>query len=55
MKKKKKTDALFVSREVLSHFRCGECAGWWSIGDAPKRKLWFCPWCGMNGSTQKKK
>jgi len=33
--------------EQLSHFHCGECRKWWSIGDAPKGKhRWFCPWCG---------
>ncbi|MGF0068419.1 hypothetical protein [Candidatus Spyradosoma sp. SGI.093] len=36
-----------VSIEKLSHFRCGRCGGWFSIGDAPEdRATWFCPWCG---------
>jgi hypothetical protein len=35
-----------VSKEHLHHFNCGSCKKWWSIGDAPKRKQWFCPWCG---------
>jgi len=35
------------SEEKLSHFSCGECRKWWSIGDAPKgKRKWFCPWCG---------
>ena len=34
------------SIEKLAHFRCGHCQKWWSIGDAPKRKKWWCPWCG---------
>jgi hypothetical protein len=33
--------------EQLTHFQCGACEGWWSIGDAPDDKeTWFCPWCG---------
>jgi len=35
-----------ISVEKLNHFRCGVCCKWWSIGDAPKRKEWHCPWCG---------
>jgi predicted RNA-binding Zn-ribbon protein involved in translation (DUF1610 family) len=35
-----------LSQEQLSHFRCGFCDKWWSIGDAPKKNKWFCPWCG---------
>jgi ribosomal protein L44E len=34
------------STEKLVHFQCGECKKWWSIGDAPKKIQWFCPWCG---------
>ncbi len=36
------------SIEVLSHFACGKCSKWWSIGDAvlEDRTDWFCPWCG---------
>ncbi|MCA0352473.1 MAG: hypothetical protein LCH85_10800 [Chloroflexi bacterium] len=34
------------SIEQLHHFQCGACSGWWSIGDAPPRDHWFCPWCG---------
>ena len=34
------------SLERLSHFNCGYCHKWWSIGDAPERTTWFCPWCG---------
>ncbi|OGZ15685.1 MAG: hypothetical protein A3J08_01380 [Candidatus Lloydbacteria bacterium RIFCSPLOWO2_02_FULL_51_11] len=33
--------------EKLSHFSCGVCKKWWSVGDAPeKRRTWYCPWCG---------
>jgi hypothetical protein len=38
--------------EHLTHFRCGVCNGWWSIGDAPERDHWFCPWCGAKLETQ---
>ena len=43
------------SLEVLSHFQCGKCAGWWSIGDAvlEDRAEWFCPWCGINNIFDK--
>ncbi|MBP8251746.1 MAG: hypothetical protein KAX40_05240 [Herpetosiphon sp.] len=34
------------SVERLVHFQCGVCQKWWSIGDAPHRDFWFCPWCG---------
>ncbi|MEI6022446.1 MAG: hypothetical protein WCQ32_01215 [bacterium] len=39
-----------VSVEKLTHFNCGHCKKWWSIGDAPKRKKWFCPYCGILSS-----
>jgi rubrerythrin len=35
------------SIERLAHFRCKACAKWWSIGDAPTRDEWHCPWCGL--------
>lgn len=35
------------SIERISHFRCGSCKKWWSVGDAPQEKNdWFCTWCG---------
>jgi hypothetical protein len=34
------------SVELLQHFQCGVCQKWWSIGDAPNRPNWYCPWCG---------
>ena len=38
------------SIERLSHFRCGHCNKWFSVGDAPTdRTEWFCPWCGTAG------
>mgnify|MGYP001594402500 CR=1 FL=1 len=37
-----------ISIEQLSHFICGVCGKWWTIGDAPvNKKQWFCPWCGV--------
>ena len=35
-----------ISHEHLVHFNCPLCQKWWSIGDAPERDHWFCPWCG---------
>ena len=35
------------SVEILNHFRCGSCNKWWSVADAPIKKEWFCPWCGV--------
>ncbi|MFA4819275.1 MAG: hypothetical protein WC621_05555 [Patescibacteria group bacterium] len=35
------------SREELTHFKCGVCSKWWTIGDAPRQPTWFCPWCGV--------
>jgi len=35
------------SIEKLSHFQCGACNKWWSVGDAPQdKKEWYCCWCG---------
>jgi rubredoxin len=44
-------------RELLVHFHCASCAGWWSIGDPQQRlgpgpqtllnRTWHCPWCGL--------
>ncbi len=42
-----------TSKEILTHFSCGHCKKWWSIGDAPKRNAWFCPWCGKAQETKK--
>lgn len=33
------------SIERLVHFQCGACQRW-SVGDAPERPYWYCPWCG---------
>lgn len=36
-----------ISKEELSHFLCGSCRKWWTIGDVPKGRVkWHCPWCG---------
>ena len=42
---------LVISLERLHHFQCPSCKGWWSIGDAPQRAHWFCPWCGARHET----
>lgn len=45
-----------VSKEILFHFECLKCKKWWSIGDAPpKKKEWYCPWCGYKNSKITKK
>lgn len=44
-------DDLTISIENLAHFQCPHCKGWWSIGDAPKREHWFCPWCGKASAS----
>jgi len=46
-------DKYTVSVEHLAHFQCGHCKKWWSIGDAPVREYWFCPWCGAKLKVQK--
>jgi DNA-directed RNA polymerase subunit RPC12/RpoP len=44
-----------VSNETISHFSCGECKKWWTIGDADKSKsYWFCPWCGTKQDVEQK-
>ncbi len=42
-----------TSKEILTHFSCGHCKKWWSIGDVPKRNTWFCPWCGKAQENKK--
>ena len=42
-----------INLEILYHFSCKECKGWWSIAmenfiGAGSRE-WFCPWCGDKG------
>ncbi len=44
-----------VHIEKLSHFLCAKCKKWWSIGDAPNRKKWCCPWCGYYQAVAKHK
>ena len=39
------------SKEVIWHFSCYDCKGWWSIaatdGWEPRKNL-YCPHCGRN-------
>ena len=51
----KKPHKAVMSVEILSHFKCDGCNGWWSIGDAvlEDRADWFCPWCGMKNTFEK--
>lgn len=45
-----------VSTEILSHFLCGKCERWWTIGDAPKdSSKCYCPWCGEEQKIKSKK
>ncbi|KKP56627.1 MAG: hypothetical protein UR80_C0019G0009 [Parcubacteria group bacterium GW2011_GWB1_35_5] len=40
--------------EKLSHLNCIFCKKWWTVGDAsPKKKKWFCPWCGKSNEYKK--
>lgn len=42
------------STEILTHFQCDDCKGWWTIGDyhivAQKTKKLYCPHCGNEQS-----
>lgn len=38
--------ALIFSREMLMHYQCPACHGWWSIGDGRSYGGYFCPHCG---------
>ena len=41
---------VFRSIELLNHFQCSSCKGWWTVGDAPPdRTIWYCTWCGKAG------
>ena len=43
---------VLFSDEILTHFQCPECSGWWTIGDYRERATekhidrMYCPWCG---------
>ena len=39
------------SIEVLHHYSCEVCQGWWSIGlqHVMKASQLYCPWCGHQG------
>ena len=53
--------------EILYHFTCGRCKGWWSHSHTPTMnkkeefhidkptKLMFCPHCGEDGDVKIKK
>jgi len=34
--------------EILHHFSCKSCSGWWSIAveTVMSSRQWYCPWCG---------
>lgn len=36
------------SIEKLTHFKCDACEKWWTIGDAPMDRSYYCPWCGVS-------
>lgn len=44
---------MLCSTEILTHFRCGNCDGGWTIGDFEVRRIQYlieflyCPWCGI--------
>lgn len=38
--------------ELLHHFNCGSCKGWWSIGDWVPIVNLYCPHCGMLGKVK---
>ncbi len=45
-----------VSKEILYHFKCGECSKWWTIGDhhfsLDNTENWIsCPHCGQRHKT----
>jgi hypothetical protein len=50
MTKKQEPKKGTLSLERFFHFQCHDCKGWWGIGDAPPRKEWICPWCGVKQS-----
>ena len=37
-----------ASIEILHHFSCKSCSGWWSIAveTVMSSRQWYCPWCG---------
>ena len=42
------------STEILTHFQCDDCKGWWTVADyhaAPKKtEKRYCPHCGNEQS-----
>lgn len=39
--------------EVLHHFSCYNCGGWWSVSDPPRLQEWTCPRCGFKATAEK--
>ena len=39
--------ALIFSREMLIHYQCPVCNGWWSIGDGRSYGSYYCVHCGV--------
>ena len=37
-----------MNTEIIHHFVCTFCKGWWSIAfeEFIEHSTWFCPWCG---------
>ena len=47
------SDKIWYSQELLWHFHCGECKGWWTIADirlSGELQL-SCPHCGKRVPT----
>jgi transcription elongation factor Elf1 len=54
MKKNYKKIKIKHKVEMLHHFQCAQCNGWWTIGDAQETKEeWWCPWCGYLQKIEK--
>lgn len=41
----------FFTVEKLYHFRCFDCAKWWSVGDWIVTEKMVCPHCGRVAIT----
>jgi predicted RNA-binding Zn-ribbon protein involved in translation (DUF1610 family) len=43
-----------MNTEIIHHFVCTSCKGWWSIAveEFMEPRKWFCPWCGKENDLR---
>ncbi len=44
-----KPTEIFYATEIIYHYQCPNCDGWWSVADTAPAQLTHCPHCGIQG------